>query len=237
MDGLKLESFFFSNNDYEYNQYLILAGIKVYRNEYRMNKIYPGLNELIKVNTLLEDLIKHENIFLKHDTPKYKYFEVYRSLLSNAPDDLIIPDSNFFFEMVKWSIPHIKEAIEEGIVLFDYVEKNIKIVPVSAWPNKKKSGYMLIPDNLEHKMHVHRFECTSSNQKKLSMFGFKTIYMKSTEYTDSLNSPEYIRKYFLQEYKELSNPTTYICETDLEFPYGESLFPVAKRKFMEEVTA
>jgi hypothetical protein len=29
------------------------------------------------------------------------------------------------FDLVDWAIPHINKAIEEGIVLFDFVEENM----------------------------------------------------------------------------------------------------------------
>lgn len=237
MGGLKFESFFFADDDYEYNQYLILAGIKVYRNEYRINKIYPGLNELIKVNTLLEDLLKNERIFLRPDIPKFKNFEVYNKIFVDEPPDAVISDSGFFFDMVKWSIPFIKDAIEEGIVLFEYVEKNINIVPIGHGPFQKDAGYIIIPDNLGHKMHVHRFIRSSDKEKKFPAIGFKTIYLQSTDAADLLISPDKLRKYLIKEYGDLPDPATYICETDLEFPYDESIFPVAKRKLREKITS
>ena len=48
-----------------------------------------------------------------------------------------------------------------------------------------------------------------------------------------LNSPELIKHYLINTYKDFPNHAAFVCETDLDFPFNESIFPVAKRKLVD----
>jgi hypothetical protein len=49
------------------------------------------------------------------------------------------------------------------------------------------------------------------------------------------STPESIKLNLLALYHDLPNPATYVCETDLDFPYNETILPVAKRKLMAQM--
>jgi exonuclease V gamma subunit len=45
-------------------------------------------------------------------------------------------------------------------------------------------------------------------------------------------SPQAIKLDLVEERRDLPNPATYFFETQLDFPFEETMLPVAKRKLM-----
>jgi hypothetical protein len=39
----------------------------------------------------------------------------------------------------------------------------------------------------------------------------------------------------IAEHRELPNPATYLCQTELDFPFQETILPVAKRKLLRRL--
>lgn len=237
MDGLKLETFFSSDTDWEMNQYKVLGGLKGLKNEFNKKKIYPALDDLIKLNTILEDIIKQRNNLNGQFPKELKGFDLQAKKVIFDSVERSIPDVEFFFDFIRWSLPHIKDAIEEGIVLYEYIEKNMKITQVGILPLYKDEGYFIIPDNIEHKLQVHRFECSLYSAGNVPYRALKTKLLELTQKEPLIRTPESIKRYLINQYKDLPNPATFVCDTDLDFPFTESLFPIAKRKLMEQVAS
>lgn len=232
MSTLKIDPLFTSETDWELNQYKILGGIKLYRDEFRNNKIYPALDDLLKLNTLLENLLNQNYNLPDSFDKKIGDLNVNNKELFIDSFEKNISDQQFFFELVQWSLPHIKEVIDEGIVLYDFVERNINFIQLGVLPLSKDEGYFVIPDNNEEMIQVHRFKCTlySSNGTRSGVLN--TRYLQSLDKT-FLSTPESINHYLINTYIDYSNHATFICQTDLDFPFNESMFPVAKRKLMD----
>lgn len=237
MEAVKLETFFTPDTDWELNQYKVLGGLQILRNEFNKKKIYPALDDLIKLNTILEDIIKQRNNLNGQFPKEIRSFDLKNKKIIFDSIERSIPDVEFFFDFIKWSLPHIKEAIEEGIVLYEYVEKNIKISQVGILPLYKDEGYFIIPDNVEHKLQIHRFECSLYSTGNVPYRALKTKLVEFTQKDPLIKTPESIKRYLINQYRDLPNPATFLCDTDLDFPFIESLFPIAKRKLMEQVTA
>ena len=232
MDRLKIDPFFSSDTDWELNQYKILGGIKLYRNEFRKKRIYPALDDLLKLNTLLENLLNQKNNLYASFDDEIEELNLNDKELIIDSFEKNIPDQQFFFDLVQWSLPHIKDVIEEGIVLYDFVERNIKVLQMGVLPLCKDEGFFIIPDNIEQKMQVHRFKCSGYSSDSTPCRAMNIRFLQSVD-KPILNSPELIKHYLINTYKDFSNHAAFICQTDLDFPFNESLFPVAKRKLIE----
>src|SRR5690606_25242706 len=160
MERISLETFFTSENDTEINQYRILGGINEYSSDFDKKKIYPALSSLIELKNSLEKII-NEKKSLSNRFPKIiKGFDVKeQKLIFAAPSDFEQnKDLEHVFELAEWALPYIKEAIEEGIILFEFVEKNISFHQVGIMPMYKDEGYFMITDNVAFELQVHRYE-------------------------------------------------------------------------------
>lgn len=235
MDALKFNPFLSSETDWELNQYKILGAIKIYRNEFRKKRIYPSLDDLLKLNTLLENLLIQNNNHPDSFDEEIEELNLNNKELFIDSFEKTHPDPQIFFDLVKWALPYIKEVIEEGIVLYDFVERNIKIYQMGVLPAGKDEGYFIVPDNIEQIMQVHRFKCSLYSSNGKSSGNMNTRYLESID-KSIFNSPELIKHYLVNTYKDYSNHAAFFCLTDLDFPFKESLFPVAKRKLIDFLT-
>jgi hypothetical protein len=47
--------------------------------------------------------------------------------------------------------------------------------------------------------------------------------------------PESIKLGLVERFQDLPNPATYVCDTDLDFPYAETILPIVNRKQMKRL--
>ena len=133
-------------------------------------------------------------------------------------------------------MPQIKSLIDEAVVLYEFVEKNLKVKGVGILPFYKEEGYFLIPDNHERLMQVHHFECSLFSSGKEKYRTLRTKFLQASEMLLS-TAPEFIKSKLIKQYRDIPNPATFVCETDLDFPFLETIFPIAKRKLMTKIAA
>jgi len=237
MENLKLETFLAADKDWEMNQYRVLGGIKEFHLEFNKKKVYPALAELIHLASILDNILDNKSK-LKEAFPKQiKDFDLNNQKIAFETIGKFAPDVEFLFELIEWAYPLIKNEIDEAIVLYDFVEKNIEIDHVGIVPINKDEGYFLIADNEMAKIQVHRYESSifSSNTEKYRSLKTKLVKEVGKELIE--RSPESIKLDLIKQYTDLPNPATFICETDLDFPFNETIFPIAKRKLMGMVAS
>jgi len=237
MESLKLETFLSADKDWEMNQYRVLGGIKEYHYELNKKRVYPTLAELIHLASILENIVENKSKLKEAFPKKVKDFDFINQKITFETIGKFTPDIEFLFDLIEWAFPLIKNEIEEAIVLYDFVEKNIEIDHVGIVPINKDEGYFLIMDNEAAKIQIHRFESTifSSNTEKYR--SLKTKLLKEIEKELIEKSPESIKLDLIKQYADLPNPATFICDTDLDFPFNETIFPIAKRKLMGMVAS
>ena len=237
MNPLTLESFFSSDTDWELNQFKILGGIKEYRSDFNKKKLYPSLANLIKLSSVLDEILKQKVNLDKSFPKELKGFDLINQRIVFESLDELSPDVEFLFKLIDWAFPFITKAIEEGTIVYDFVEKNMKIEQVGILPLYKEEGYFMIKDNVASELQIHRYECSlfsSGNEKYRAL---KTELIKTIKDFFIGKSPETIKYELIKENRNLPNPATFICETDLDFPFAETIFPIAKRKLMSQIAS
>jgi hypothetical protein len=235
MNTLKLETFLSSDTDWEKNQYAVLGGLKEYRTNFYRKQLYPALSELISLFNILEDVLNHKKSMSDSFPKEITEYDIKNKKIIYQALERLSPDVEFLFELIEWSLPKIKEVIEEGAVLFEYVEKNLKVEQVGIIPLYKSEGYFIVPDNSESVFKVMRFECSMFYTGKEPFRALKTRIIESIEMSRLMDNPESIKLDLARKYRDLPNPATYLCVTELDFPFSETLFPVAKRKLLSSV--
>jgi len=239
MERISLETFFPSDTDLEINQYKILGGLKELSIDIDRKKIYPALAQLIGLKNSLEQIKTGRNNLNEKFPREIKSFNVKEQKVTFE----ILPHFNnsqnveLVFELIDWALPLLQQKIEEGIVLFDFVEKNLTLEQVGILPIYKEAGYFMITDNKASELQVHKYESSLFYSGKEKFRSIKTEFIKSEEQTVIRKSPESIKQDLLHERHDLPNPATFICDTDLDFPFMETIMPIAKRKLMAALAA
>jgi len=237
MNALSLDTFLSSDTDWEKNQYKVLGGLKEYRSDLYRKKLYPALSDLIALMNVLEDVLHHRKTLSNKFKKEITDFDIKNKTIIYNTLERLSPNVEFLFELIEWALPKIKDVIDEGIILFDYVEKNLKIEHVGLIPLYTGEGYFIIPDYNESIYKVMRFEYSKFFTGKESLRSLKTKHVDSHSMAQLTNNPEMIKLELIGKYKDLPNPATYVCVTELDFPFGETVFPVAKRKLLTSMAA
>jgi hypothetical protein len=134
-------------------------------------------------------------------------------------------------------LPYIEEAIDEGIILFDFVDENISLDQVGVLPIYKDEGYFMVTDNTAFELQVHRYESTLFSSGNENYRSLKTEFVKSERQVIIRRSPESIKHELIKERKDLPNPATFLFDSELDFPFAETIFPVVKRKLISHIAA
>jgi hypothetical protein len=239
MGRISIESFFTSETDLEINQYRILGGIREVCGNFDKKKIYPSLAALIELKQSIDKIKDERNNLNEKFSKQIKGFDInaQKIIYESANDDNQYNSIEELFNLIDWALPYIIDAIDEGIILFDFVDDNIALEQVGILPMYKDEGYFMVTDNTALELQVHRYESTlfSSGNEKYRLL--KTEFVKSERQVIIKRSPESIKHELIKERKDLPNPATFLFDSDLDFPFTETIFPVVKRKLISHIAA
>ncbi len=234
METLNLSTFIKAADDVELSKYRVLAILKKYTNALHKNRLYPALAELISIKNELELLVEQMSLFDAEFVLNLNFSDFTEEDNSLwEPTEYDETDLQRVFEFITWALPEIKNAIEEGKAIFDFVDENIEISEVGVMPLYKNDGYFFISDIKNKLMKVYRYEMTlfSTEENPLRTLKSKLVDLISSNAPEA-QSPYDLKHSLLEKYPDLPNPATYCFETSLDFPFVETILPVAKRKLV-----
>ena len=139
------------------------------------------------------------------------------------------------FELVNWAIPKFQSVMDEGIAVYEYVYDNIIIEPVEPLPSFKCKGYFLVPDLEKSYLRIMEYASLVYPLKKKPASSLKTksILRLSFDNINSSTIEEGIR--LVDRYIERINPAIYYCNTQIDFPFRETVLPIAKSKLLSKL--
>lgn len=234
--SIDLSLFTAAVHDYERTQYEIMGALKSVQDEFAQNRIYPYLADLVGLHSSLMN-IRRESEDMKKALPRrIKSIDWDNMEVVYEQSELEDEEAALVEELIDWALPHIRETIEEGTTIYEFVEENMSVETVGLIPSYVEEGYLFIPEHSDGKMHVIRYAVslfTGPDQRYRSL---KTTLLKSLPADSVQSTPEHV-KLELMETEDLPNPATYFFDTDLDFPFDGTIFPVAKRKLLRRLFA
>ncbi|MER3523397.1 MAG: hypothetical protein C4326_04850 [Ignavibacteria bacterium] len=235
MRKLTLDTFLAGIGDIESAQYRVLEGLKEYYGEFSHNKLYPSLAELVDLHSALVKIINSMSDMQGHLSHELKEVDLEHGKLVYETTGLTDDDLARAAELILWALPKIQQAIDEGVSIYNFVDEHMKIEQVGILPMYREEGYWFVPEHRAALLHLLRYELslfTSANERYRRL---KTVNIGEIEQRFIHRSPESIKLQLIEQYRDLPNPATYVCETDVDFPYNETILPIAKRKLMAYV--
>jgi hypothetical protein len=231
---LRLETFLSGSTDFEARQYAILQGLKEHHQSFSNNRIYPSLSELVELYATLQGLAHKRDDIQSHLPQRLTDIDIKNKQLIYEPLERGKGDEHVI-DLVIWALPLIKDAMEEGMSIYNFVDENIRIEGVGILPMYREEGYWFVPDCRARLLHLLRYEVSlyTSAEERFRML--KTRLLESMEQSPIGTAPESLKLMLVERYRDLPNPATFVCETELDFPYGETILPVAKRKLMVQL--
>lgn len=232
---LNVDLFVQVQSDFEERQYRILATLKQISEDFQHNKIYPHLSHLAELFHTLND-IKNRLQDLRSKFPKrIKKIDFVNREIEHEVIFVDGSDLKKVEELIEWALPYIQAKIEEGKTIYEFVNGSIELKEVGIVPGYVDEGYFFVPDNEASKLLLFQYEVSIFKSSTDQYRSLKTSFLKSLEQRQVLRSPNSIKLDLINEFKKLPNPATYSFQTDLDFPFRETIFPVTKRKLMKQL--
>lgn len=232
---LSLDLFTQVNADFEKRQYLILAGLKKIEDQFYLNKIYPHLTELVELFKILKE-IKQKLEDLREEFPKrIKSVDLVNKKIEYEIVFVEGSDISLVEDLIEWVLPHIERVLNAGITIHEFVENDLSVEHVGIVPNYRDEGYFFLPDRKMDKLKLFQFELSIFKSAEDKYRSLKTRYVKSIQIGSARLSPNSIKLDLIKEKKDLPNPATFNFDTNLDYPFRETIFPVAKRKLMQMI--
>ncbi len=235
MQKLTLDSFIAGDRDVEARQYHVLHALKGYHAEFSHSRLYPALSDLVELFGTLESLLQTKGDIEDHLPQQLKEVDLVNRTLVYETSKERDTDLERAAELILWALPLIKEAVDEGINIYNFTDEHIVIEEVGIMPMYKEEGYCFVPDPRASLLHLLRYEASLFTSAHERFRTLKTRLVESLQQAYIRRPPESIKLELMERYQDLPNPATYVCDTDLDFPYNETILPIAKRKLMKHL--
>jgi hypothetical protein len=229
---LTLNLFTKVQDDYEKRQYIILAELKKISEQFQYYKIYPHLSRLVELRNTLKDVIARLSDLRNKFPRRVSKIDWVNQTIEHEVVFVDGTDLNAVENLINWALPEIERVIHEGVTIHEYVENELTVEHVGILPNYRDEGYFFVPDNRHKKLKLFRFELSIFKSSEDEYRSLKTRFLKALQQGVVQLSPGSIKLELIREEKELPNPATYAFDTSLDFPFDQTILPVAKRKLM-----
>jgi len=221
--------------DYEYKKYILLAYLKDVKKRFKESELYP----------FMADLVFHYRNLLKVKESKELMYENFPKTLSKADFtklqltyDKIVNDDEVMKQIediLLFALPKVKETLEEGKELFEFVEENIEMAPVGLTPIYSDEGYLLINQDSSFEVAIYRYQMTLFEHSEEKYRSLNTHFI-GNEIKKVNKTYENIKIELTRSFTDLPNPATYAAVTKLKFPLESTVLPVAKRMLVRRIS-
>ncbi len=235
MSSLNIQMFLNTPRDYEAGRFRIMNGLKEIRTDFTHNRIYPRLAELIDLYTTLRTITRRSSDLRDHLPKRIARLDLESRKVVYEPLDFDHTDLQAVEELIHWALPHLQRTIEEGQTIFNFVDDHLRVEEVGLLPSYVEEGYLLVPELKNGTIHVIKYEVSIFTGDEQRYRNLKTTAVKAIPFTSVSASPNSIKLDLITEHRDLPNPATYFFETDLDFPFAETILPVAKRKLLRRL--
>jgi hypothetical protein len=214
--------------DFEYKKYQLLAYLQKVKQSFGRVELYPFLSDLVFHYRNLKSISENKEL-IQEAFPKEISFEKLKDLELTykkiVEDDSIMKEIE---DIISFSLPRVKDHLDEGSFIYEYVESQCEISPVGLSSLYAQEGYLFISQPPQKEADIFRYQVTIFEQSSETMRGINTQFIYNTE-RNLTNTFEQIKLKLIKEFSDIPNPSTYLITTKLKFPFEETLMPVAKR--------
>jgi hypothetical protein len=221
--------------DFEYKKYLLLGYLQTVKQSFGRVELYPFLADLVfHYRNLLA--VKENKALIRESFPKEISLEEFKKLELSYRE--MVEDDSIMSELesiIEFAIPQIKDSLQEGSVIYEYVESNFEISPVGVTPLYANEGYLFVTQPPEKETKVYRYQVSIFEDSKEQLRSLNTQFVESVN-KNPLNTYERIKLDLIKRYKDLPNPAAFLVLSKLKVPFAETLMPVAKRLFVKHIS-
>jgi hypothetical protein len=135
---------------------------------------------------------------------------------------------------MEFSLPKLREMIDEGRDIYNLVEENVELDTVGLLPIYKNEGYFFLEEPKGKELLIYRYHLSFIETVNESYRSLKTSFIQKDNLKLS-RSLSQIKVELSRRFSELPNPATYVIRSSMKFPLAETILPVAKRILIREI--
>lgn len=220
--------------DFELQKYRLLA---------YLNEVKSGFNK-VYLYPYLSDVVFHYNNLLSFQKNKHLLQDQFPRQLNHVDlrkmelvYERMLADSEIMNELeriTEYALDEMKQTIDEGVEIYELIEKNMQVEPVGIMPLYKNEGYVFIRYGNYKEVRIYNYNVTLFEHKDARYRGIKMEYMDSRT-CDLAHPYEQIKLDIIRSYRTLPNPAVYKVEYPLAVPLNETLLPVTKRVLVRHI--
>ena len=147
-------------------------------------------------------------------------------------DDAVMSEHE---NIIDFSFPTIKDSLQEGSVIYEYVESQCEISPIGVTPLYANEGYLFVTLPPEKETSIYRYQVSIFEGSQEQLRSLNTEFIESVE-KRPLYTYERLKLDLIKKFSDLPNPATYLILSKMKFPFSETLMPVAKRLFVKHIS-
>lgn len=221
--------------DFEYKKYMILAYLSSVKGAFDRMQLYPFLGDLVfHYKNLLT--VKENKTLIREGFPKEISIEELKNLELSyrqiVADDALMQELE---SIVEFSIPQFRDSIQEGTVIYDYVESRCEISPIGVTPLYAKEGYLFVTQPPERETDIYRYQTSIFEDVTEQFRGLHMQFVSRME-KNTANTYENLKLVLVRQFRDMPNPATYLVISKTIFPFDETLLPVIKRLFIKHLS-
>ncbi|MBL7925380.1 MAG: hypothetical protein JNK61_00595 [Bacteroidia bacterium] len=220
--------------DFELKKYMLLGYLQHVSKHFDAIKLYPHLSELIMHYKNVVELKDNKNALyesfserlLGADIKEFKL--LYEKILHDEP---LMKELE---SIIDFSIPQFEKHMQAGKKVYDFIEAQIKFLPVGIIPLHMSEGYIFLRNGRETEMRVYNYQITIFESADEKYRSIHTTFV-SSYHKHFANTYESIKRDIIKQHTEMPNPATYVFESDLNIPLEPTYLPIVKRMLVKHV--
>jgi hypothetical protein len=198
------------------------------------NKLYPQLSDIVFHYNNLVAFRSSKQLLQEHFPRKADKIDLQRLEIVYKK---MLADNDMMQELERitlYAVDEMKETINEGAQIYDYVEKQLLIEPVGIMPLYKDEGYIFLRFGTHKDVRIYSYTITLFEHQNSKYKGIKIMYVDSRE-KNLANTYEQIKLDVIRSIRTLPNPAVYRIEFPMSIPFNETLLPIAKRSLVRHL--
>lgn len=221
--------------DLEYKKYVLLAYLKTVKSSFDRVELYPFMADLVFHYRNLQ-AVKENKTLIRESFPKEISLEEFKKLELTykqlVDDDAIMAELE---SIIDFSLPRIRESLQEGSAIYEYVESQCEISPIGVTPLYANEGYLFVTSPPEKETNIYRYQVSFFEGSQEQLRSLNTEFIEKQE-KRPLHTYERIKLELIRKFSDMPNPATFLILAKMKFPFSETLMPVAKRLFVKHIS-
>jgi hypothetical protein len=222
--------------DFELKKYTLLAYLQEVNKYFGQNKLYPQLADVVFHYSNLVAFRENKKFLQEHFPKKMTGLQMEKLQLlyeQMIEDDELMQELE---EIINYAADNLKNTLQTGADIYEFVEEKISIIPVGIIPLDLKEGYFFLISGNTKMVRTYQYRLSIFEKHDEKYRSIKTVFIEKWQLSIG-STYEHVKAELIRTNSQLPNPAVYSIETGLCFPVDETLLPVAKRSLVKFITA